>query len=170
MHSKSNSTLSRCPVERLPSSRRLASPPHNHGWRQHRHAALLAVWRPGGQGQVGLKPGRARQAASPGAGDRRGTCALVHHRPRRATEAHAQGSHRLQVEPVLAPHFLWGGYQGVGRALRVCVEDKKRPRGIAASFQCVSSMAFYELSSEGKELPRKQVQRLANEQKCGKQA
>ena len=67
---------------------------------------LPAVRRPGQEGQVDQRPGRAHQALRAGAGDLQGAGAVVHDRPCGAAEAGAQGSGRLQALAVRPPHLL----------------------------------------------------------------
>ena len=64
---------------------------------QRRQVLLPAVRGPGPEGQDGHQAGRARRAVQAGAGDLQGAGAVVHHRPRGAAEAGAQGSDRLQA-------------------------------------------------------------------------
>ena len=60
------------------------------------------------EGQDGHQAGRARRAVQEGAGDLQGAGALVHHRPRGAAQAGAQGSRRLQAVSPFGRHNFYG--------------------------------------------------------------
>ena len=66
---------------------------------------------PEGEDDVG--PGGAARRSTSGAGDLQGAGALVHDRARRAAEAGAQGSDRLQAVAVRPAHVLRRRHQGI---------------------------------------------------------
>ena len=79
---------------------------------ERRQVLPQAVRRPRRQGEDGERPEAAHGPLQAGPGDLQGAGALVHHRPRGAAEAGAQGSRRLQALAVRPPHLLRRGHQG----------------------------------------------------------
>ena len=73
----------------------------------------------------------AHQALRKGAGDLQGAGAVVHDRPRGAAEAGAQGSDRLQAQPVRPPHVLRRRHQGVVAPADASLRDPARRTGRA---------------------------------------
>ena len=83
---------------------------------QRRQVLLPAVRGPDPEGEDDLRPEAAHRPLQEGAGDLQGAGAVVHDRARRAAEAGAQGSDRLQALAVRPAHVLRRRHQGVAPA------------------------------------------------------
>ena len=79
---------------------------------QRLQVVLSAVRGPDPEGEDDLRPEAARRALREGAGHLQGAGAVVHDRARRAAEAGAQGSGRLQALAVRPAHVLRRRHQG----------------------------------------------------------